>query len=233
MKTKSKQSQNKKKSFSQKGGNASTTTPSIVVGGKQSEILASTQNTMSWILILLVGIVAAGFYYMVTMTSGSSSKKDESTNQMFLPTSLPVGGIMPPDVYGGGANIPPLRDERVYPNPTVDIRGAIPINIPTQSVDTSYRQMGILTRSSGGGDETILALMGRPLITNRDKWQFYTLNDKTNAIKLPVSYKGKSCTGEYGCDSLSNGDTIYVEGYKDAFQVTMYENGTMRYLPVI
>ena len=39
-------------------------------------------------------------------------------------------------------------------------------------------------------------------------------------IKLPVVNRGKSCTGEYGCDNLQNGDTVYVEGYNDAFKAT-------------
>ena len=104
--------------------------------------------------------------------------------------------------------VPPLRDNTVGASrPNYDIRGGVEtihyggmdgggggvrVNVPTRSVDTTYRQVGILTRSGGGGggsggtasQETILPLIGRPLFTNRDKWQFYTLSDKNNAIKL-------------------------------------------------
>lgn len=125
---------------------------------------------------------------------------------------------------------PPLRDDRYIRGP-VDIRGGIPINISTQSIDTNYRQVGILTRINGG--DTILPLMGKPLFTNRDKWNFYTMSDKNNMIKLPITNKGRSCTNEYGCDNLYNGDTVYVEGYNDAFKVTVYDNQVMRYLPFI
>jgi hypothetical protein len=111
-----------------------------------------------------------------------------------------------------------------------DPRG-IPVNVKTQGVDAAFRQVGILTRNNGG--ETILPLMGRPLQTNRDKHQFYTMNDKNHMIKLPISKNGKSCTGEYGCDDLFNGDSVYVEGYKDSFKVTMYENSGMRYIPFV
>lgn len=120
----------------------------------------------------------------------------------------------------------PLRDDRII---TQDIRGGIPINISTQAVDASYRQVGILTRQNGG--EMILPLMGRPLITNRDKWQFYTMND--NNVKLPVVYRGKSCTNEYGCDNLYNGDNVYVEGIKDVFKVTVYDNAVAKYIPFV
>ena len=125
--------------------------------------------------------------------------------------------------------VPPLRDDR-----SMDIRGpvavAVPINVSTQGTgNAAYRQVGILTRISG--PETILPLMGRPLFRNRDKWQFYTISEKSNFIKLPISVKGRSCTNEYGCDNVYNGDTVYVEGYNDAFKVTAYDNSVMQYLP--
>ena len=105
-----------------------------------------------------------------------------------------------------------------------------PIAVPTQPFfDTNYRQVGILTRVKG--KETILPLMGRPLMSNRDKWNFYTINDSNNMVQLPITYKGRSCTAEYGCDNLYSGDIVHVEGLKDAFRVTAYENDGMRYIP--
>ncbi len=150
--------------------------------------------------------------------------------------------------------VPPLRDNSVgATRPNYDIRGGVEtihyggmdgggasgvrVNVPTRSVDTTYRQVGILTRSGNGStsstasQETILPLIGRPLFTNRDKWQFYSLSDKNNAIKLPVIINGKSGTGEYGCNNVSTGDMIYVEGYNDAFRVTAYDSASLRYLP--
>ena len=73
--------------------------------------------------------------------------------------------------------------------------------------------------------------MGRPLFTNRDKWNFYTINDSNNLVKLPITFKGRSCTSEYGCDNLYSGDTVFVEGHNEAFKVTAYDNQVMRYLP--
>lgn len=136
---------------------------------------------------------------------------------------------------------PPVNDER-YIIPSRDLRnqslgldagvgvGRVPINIRTQGVDASYRQVGILT--SLDGKDHILALMGRPLITNRDNWQYYTMSEKNN-IKLPVSVKGKSCMNQYGCDKIYDGDSVYVEGYSNIFRATIYDNDVMRYLPFI
>jgi hypothetical protein len=132
---------------------------------------------------------------------------------------------------------PPLRDDRFLTGGALDIRGTVPIfnraaiNVSTQGTDDSeFRQVGILTRANGK-DELILPLMGRPLFTRRDKWNFYTLNDKNNMIKLPVKVKGKSGTSEYGCDNVYNGDIVHVDGYNEAFKVTAYDNNVTRYLP--
>jgi hypothetical protein len=120
---------------------------------------------------------------------------------------------------------PPLRDERYF----------VPINVSTNvgavPENTSYRQLGILTATNSKG--SILPLMGRPVFTNRDKWQYYTMSDQNNSVKLPVSRNGKSCTNEYGCDRLFNGDTVYIEGLNEPYRVTMYDNDTIRYLPSI
>jgi len=122
---------------------------------------------------------------------------------------------------------PPLRDDSYYQNR--DIRMPVAINIKTQGgYNTNYRQVGVLTRITG--KETILPLMGRPLIANRDKWNFYTMTDKNNMIKLPITVNGKSGTSEYGCDNVYNGDTVFVQGYNDGFNATIYDNDSMRYM---
>lgn len=124
---------------------------------------------------------------------------------------------------------PPVNDER-YLIPSQDVRGVVPINIRTQGVDAAYRQVGILT--SQNSKEQILALMGRPLLTNRDQWQYYTMSERNN-IKLPVSVKGKSCMNEYGCDKIYDGDTVYVQGYNGIFRATIYDNNVLRYIPIV
>ena len=133
---------------------------------------------------------------------------------------------------------PPLRDDRYFNQYGTsalgvamggDIRGAIPINVATRSVNSAYRQVGILTRVNG--PETILSLMGRPLFPSQDKWQFYTMSDKNHSVKLPVTYKKRSCTSDLGCDNIYNGDTVYVEGYNDAFKATIYDTAMQYSIP--
>ena len=131
---------------------------------------------------------------------------------------------------------PPLKHDGLYfRGDSSDIRGVpppiqVPVNIETRGVTSSYSQVGILTNS--GPENLILPLMGRRHMAGRDKWQYYTISN-TGMVntKLPVSVKGKSCTSEYGCDSIMNGDQIYVEGYNSTFNATIYENGTFSYIP--
>lgn len=128
---------------------------------------------------------------------------------------------------------PPLRDDRYYnmglSSLGAGMGGGIPINVATRSVNSAYRQVGILTRVNG--PETILSLMGRPLFPSQDKWQFYTMSDKNQSVKLPVTYKKRSCTSDQGCDNIYNGDTVYVEGYNDAFKATIYDNAIQYSIP--
>ena len=93
---------------------------------------------------------------------------------------------------------------------------------------SNYKQYGILTRDN---DELILPLMGRT--SSRHKYQYYTMTNDAGNIntKLPVSVKGRSCTSDIGCDEIYNGDVIYVEGYKDTFRATIYENDGFAYNP--
>ena len=105
----------------------------------------------------------------------------------------------------------------------------VPINIRTSTVEENYNQVGFITRTSG--DETILPLYGRYIYRRRDKQQYYTFSDKNQSVRLPVTYEGKSCMSEYGCNSLSNGDVVYVDGYNDSFKVTLYENQNLTYIP--
>jgi hypothetical protein len=129
--------------------------------------------------------------------------------------------------------VPPLSDERyIIPQ----LPGIMPINVSTNigAVDTSYRQMGILTPiNNKDNKEKIIPLMGRPLFTNRDKWQYYTISDQRNSIKLPILHNGRSCTNEYGCNRLFKGDKVYIEGINQHYKVNIYENDTIKYLPFI
>jgi hypothetical protein len=189
-------------------------------------------ENMTFLLLFIV--IIASFLYLFYLLKNNNEipvQREMGGHTHVRPnygyTNLPPTHDTLSDPYA-----PPLKDER-FLVAARDIRGYMPINVPTQGVDETYRQVGILTPVNGKSGTTILPLMGRPLITNRDKWQYYCINDKERGIKLPVSHNGRSCTNEYGCDNLYNGDTVFIEGYNDTFKVTVYDNAPMRYIPFI
>lgn len=188
------------------------------------------RNTTIFFIVILSAIGIYFFYSnYLKMPSSSSLPHSSSLPPLFMISSRAANSDVLEDPYA-----PPLRNDSYFggisQNMMMPMAAAgIPINVRTQGppINTNYRQVGLLTRVNG--KETILPLMGRPLQKNRDKWQFYTMSDKNNSVKLPISFKKKSCTSEYGCDNIYNGDTVYVEGYKDAFQATIYDNAVMEY----
>jgi hypothetical protein len=125
------------------------------------------------------------------------------------------------------------RFNNPYDPPSNNTAG-IPVNLRTRGEPNEYQQMGILTRTNNSSNDLIIPLMGRRIMNGRDKWQYYTVSGSGNLnTRLPISVSGKSCTSEHGCDSISNGDTVYVEGYNDTFQTTIYDNNLLQYIPRI
>jgi len=194
-------------------------------------------ENVSFCLLCIILLVIGFFIYMNFKNNTNNTNnnitfenKRDGLFSSFLP-SWPYNNLQK-DVLLNPYDAP-YKDERHFVQ-NIPVN-AVPINISTNvgAVDTTYRQMGIMTPLNGVSKDNILPLMGRPLFTNRDKWQYYTISNQHNNVKLPISFKGRSALNDYGVDKIYNGDTIYVEGYNDAFKVTIYENDTIKYLPFI
>jgi len=186
-------------------------------------------------IIFLISVIGSiMLYYLYLQSNNQIRNFDIPNNYARRPIVAVQDTIERPTRFTAPLDVltnpftPPLRDGGWFPPGGRFSRG-VPINMQTRGFDDYYRQVGILTRQAGG--EMILPLMGRPLHFNQNKWQFYTMSE--NNVKLPVSRNGRSCTGEYGCDDLFNGDTVYIEGYNDSFKVTIYDNYQPRYIPVL
>jgi hypothetical protein len=191
------------------------------------------ENTTLFIIFLMVFLVVIFFYISynkhanVKDTHNITINNKETNDRPMIPpmipswpyTNLPINDVLL-NPYS-----PPLSDERYL----------VPINMPTNigSVNATYRQMGILTPFNKLSEDKILQLMGRPLFANRDKWQYYTISNQHNNVKLPIIFKKKNGLNDYGVDQIYTGDIVYVEGYKQSFRATIYENDTIRYLSVI
>jgi len=195
------------------------------------------ENVTMFLLFIILGILGFFIYsntkqhIIVNDRNNITIKNSQETppnNGISWPyTNLPKDVLLNP--YDA-----PYKDDRYF---VPELTRATPINISTNlgavSTETPYRQMGIMTPLNGASKDNIIPLMGRPLFTNRDKWQYYTISNQHNNVKLPISFKGKSALNDYGVDQIFSGDTVYVEGYNDSFKTTVYENDTIKYLPFL
>jgi hypothetical protein len=197
-------------------------------------ILCIENNTILTIFLLLT-ILGVIVYFNIYKSNNQESKvvvverNQHTQNNPYFNKPSTILSPFQNDLFLNPYS-PPLKENRFFPMNNHDVRG-VPINMQTSHYNLTYKQVGILTRENG--KETILPIFGRPLHSNRNKWQYYTMTDKNNMIRLPVSKNGKSCTNDYGCDELFNGDNVYVEGYKDSFNVTIYENDRPTYIPYL
>ena len=194
------------------------------------------ENMTLFILCILIGLVIYFIYNQSKPTQISAPQKIIIVPPPSTPQPSLIGLATRTNDSFNDPYAPPLKkDGYIYPTNSGDVRG-IPVNIETRGTGMSYQQVGILTPVGGNNTgDLILPLMGRKLMNGRDKWQYYTMANGASTIhtKLPVSVNGKSCTGEYGCNDIQNGDTVYVEGYNTVFTATIYENGTFSYIPYI
>jgi lipid-A-disaccharide synthase-like uncharacterized protein len=206
--------------------------------------------TLSIIIIIIILIIVCFFIYYSSLIIQNKKNTTKCLNEKIIIVEEEQSMKKNPYEYSNGYGyfskpnnsytnlsndvllnpyVPPLKDNRYIQS--MGNCGGIPININTSSIDTNYRQIGILI-SLNDKEKKILPLMGKPLFSNRYKWNYFTQEEKNN-VKLPIIYKKKSCTSDYGCDEIYNNDIVFVKGYNNSFRVEMYDNETMRYLPFI
>ncbi len=212
-------------------------------------------ENVTMLMILLV-LFCIGLWFMNSSNNGNNNRRkrvyyDRPQSELVI-QDQPALRVRPNNGYTDipgdvlmNPYVPPVGDESYgygYGNRGLGLglaRGygiGLPVNISTNvgAVNKDYRQMGILTPIHGKGEKAnILPLMGRPLFVSRDKWQYYSMSDQKNSMKLPIRKNGRSGTSEYGIDKLYNGDVVYVEGYNQGFKVTSYETDTLQYIPFL
>jgi hypothetical protein len=193
-------------------------------------------ENVTMIFAIIIVFVAGYFYY----NRYSSSKKDRIIIQNQIPPPMGPGpGLFANPSYSF-SNLPgdvllnpyePPYKDNMYGFPP----GRVPINIPTNigAVNVGYRQYGILKPVRGSSKDNILPLMGRPVNTSRQKFQYYTISNQHNNVKLPIIVRGRSGTTEYGVDELFSGERVLVEGDRTPYEVVIYDNDSVRYIPFL
>jgi|TARA_Y100000389_G_scaffold200818_1_gene242081 hypothetical protein len=185
--------------------------------------------TLFTLFVISILFTYVFFIYYIKDSKNKNTTQNSNPIIIHTPSSLGLNNTRSDTI--NDPYVPPLKNTNpLMQNSNVN---AIPVNIQTRGTHSNYEQVGILTRQNSN-DDLILPLMGRITMSGRDKWQYYTISNTGNLnTKLPVSVNGKSCTSEYGCDNIYNGDTVFVEGYNDSFIATIYENNPFRYIPNI
>ena len=187
-------------------------------------------ENMTMFLLFLLIVTLIYMYYTNIVKPNLAKNNSTSFSQPVIIAPPQNQNVAPIDLVPiPGRNQPMVN---IYSPPLKKETYGLPINISTQGPEMQYTQLGILTRENSP-DDLILPLMGRRNMTSRDKYQYYTMTNSAGNIntKLPISVKGKSCTSDLGCDEVFNGDVVYVEGYKDTFRATIYENSLYKYIP--
>ena len=187
-------------------------------------------ENMTMFLLFLLIVTLIYMYYTNIVKPNLAKTNSTSFSQPVIIAPPQTQNVAPINLVPIPGRNQPM--ENVYSPPLKKETYGLPINISTQGPEMQYTQLGILTRENSP-DDLILPLMGRRNMTSRDKYQYYTMTNSAGNIhtKLPISVKGKSCTSDLGCDEIFNGDVVYVEGYKDTFRATIYENSLYKYIP--
>ena len=200
--------------------------------------MAARKTPIQFSLVVILFLLVLFVYYLWTRVASLENKTEHRDQQVVQDVRLDPGRCSGLRDTFTDPFIPPIRCDAgsLMTAPLImTVPGnAVPINIPTQHYNIQYSQVGIITKQLAHTNE-ILPLMGRRTVTSRDKWQYYTVSGGGAGgnlqAKLPVKVRGRNCSGEYGCQEISNGDEVYVEGYQENFRATIYENGLFSYIP--
>jgi len=80
-----------------------------------------------------------------------------------------------------------------------------------------YQQVGILL----GTNET-LPLYGKPSYAYNSRWNYYTTTPGQQIYPLPVTYEGRDCTEDIGCNEMYDNQNVDVVGRSEPFTTKIY-----------
>ena len=80
-----------------------------------------------------------------------------------------------------------------------------------------YQQVGILL----GTNET-LPLYGKPSYAYNSRWNYYTTTPGQQIYPLPVTYEGRDCTEDIGCNEMYDNQPVNITGRSEPFTTKIY-----------
>ena len=219
-----------------------------MVGGAVNAVCPPGVWCMDTGMILVAALLVGVLAFIGYQVHKQALLRDVKPTVVVVSQSTPAPPMPPPAQLAAQPDprFQPLSPERSYDTPP-DLRGfpsppilagggAIPINQPTRGVPDQFQQIGVLTapggtETSGTPTRTILPLFGRKLITNRDRWNYYTRTDGLNPVQVPLEYKRRKCDDDVGCDEIMEGDTVSVPIMGQSYVANVYRYSVPRYIP--
>lgn len=198
-------------------------------------------------LVIGLGLLAIGVFFAKQngmLHTGGAVKP----TVVVVRTEQPAAPAAPVIVNNTDPRFNPLSPEQSFSTPP-DLRGfpaaplpagmgAVPINVMTRGYPDTFQQIGVLTAPGGTSmsatpTRTILPLFGRKLVTNRDRWNYYTRTDGMNPVQVPIQFKRRNCDDDNGCEEITDGDSVGVPIMGQSYVANVYRYSTPRYLPVV
>ena len=200
-------------------------------------------NSLFYIIVICIVIIIVGIYNNKRKDQNILDAIRESNQQMYSSMKETVSNIFNLNLstisFNKRVTDPLTPPERTTPLffrriPTNETNIGIPINIKTRGEAPNYQQVGVLIQSGVTGDnKKMLPIYGKPTYAGSQHWNYYTSTDSYHSVKVGVTNKNKSCTHEYGCQEIYDGDLVNIEGYDSQFKVSIYELDKPRYIPYV
>jgi hypothetical protein len=136
--------------------------------------------------------------------------------------------MAPEKTYYSSDNRPPML---AMPPPAL---GAEAVNIRTRGEPSGYQKVGVIVQ-----DGKHMPLYGQQTYPGSSSWNYFTNTDggQFHTHKLPLSYKGRDCGDDNGCEEIRAGttDSLQIPGYNNDGEknVIIYRNSTPKYIPTL
>lgn len=100
-------------------------------------------------------------------------------------------------------------------DPLVEVRQMTPERYRSEYINVGYIQ-------SETGE---YPLWGLRSLSRKNRWYYYTTSDPNNAssiVQLPLSYSGRDCMDEVGCDEIYEDENVTISGRAGEYKVHLY-----------
>jgi hypothetical protein len=182
------------------------------------------------VILVLIFIALCAIGAMIYL-KGDSSKTVVHVPQRTM--HAPIQPPSPPMIINAGGDDrytrapQPLRSWMNPPEfPPRGGIASIPINIPTQGLPESFQSVGMINVNGEA-----LPLYGRRTAGSSDRWNYYTRTDTYNPVPVPIKFGKRDCMDDVGCNEVSSGDNVHLDGLHKHGKVNIYKLDGPKYIP--